>query len=172
VFAAAERPPAERRGQSYWGGPSRLTGKRARSNHRRYDRRHRSYTTFGIGGATQYLPTDRVIDGLDQTALLMNGDTHGRRDYEFIYQGSTLAATIWKQYKRTWGGGGTSASGVSAAFYDLYLDPREETPLLLQLSHFYEPTVDLRTLPFNVLEIIDDMDRLPFDLRTDNDMDQ
>jgi arylsulfatase len=173
------------------------------------------YTTFArIGGATQYLPTDRIIDGLDQTALLMNGDTHGRRDYEFIYQGSTLAATIWKQYKRTWGGGGTSASGISAAFYDLYNDPREETPLLLQLSHFYEPfnrmrtlhelwkkkypdqpagygpaytglsnarpetlalskpTVDLKTLPFNVLEIIEDMDHLPFDPRLEADMDQ
>src|SRR5271155_4630939 len=43
------------------------------------------YTTFArIGGANQYLPTDRIIDGVDQTALLMNGDTHGRRDYEFI----------------------------------------------------------------------------------------
>ena len=31
---------------------------------------------------------------MDQTALLMNGDTHGRRDYEFIYLGPNLAATI------------------------------------------------------------------------------
>jgi arylsulfatase len=173
------------------------------------------YTTFArIGGATQYLPTDRIIDGVDQTALLLNGDTHGRRDYEFIYVGNTLAATIWKQYKYSWGGGGTSASGISASFYDLYNDPREENPLLLQLSHFLEPfkrmrtlhelwkkkypdqpagygpaytglsnarpetlalsqpTVDLKTLPFNVLEVIEDMDRLPFDPRPDNDMDQ
>jgi arylsulfatase len=30
------------------------------------------YTTFArLGGATKYIPTDRIIDGLDQTALLM-----------------------------------------------------------------------------------------------------
>jgi arylsulfatase A-like enzyme len=174
------------------------------------------YATFArVGGATQYLPTDRIIDGLDQTALLLNGDTHGRRDYEFIYVGNTLAATIWKQYKRTWiAGGTTGASGISASFYDLYNDPREESPLLLQLSHFYEPfnrmrtlhelwikkypnqpagygpaytglsnarpetlalskpLVDLKTLPFDVLEIIEDMDRLPFDPRLESDMEQ
>jgi arylsulfatase A-like enzyme len=32
------------------------------------------YTTFArIGGGTKYIPTDRVIDGIDQTALLING---------------------------------------------------------------------------------------------------
>ena len=173
------------------------------------------YTTFArIGGATQHLPTDRIVDGLDQTALRINGDTHGRRDYEFIYLGSTLAATIWKQYKRMWSGAGTSPSGISAAFYDLYNDPREQTGLLLQWSHFCEPfnrmrklhelwtkknpnrpagygppytglsnarpetlalaapPVNLKKLPFNVLEVIEDMDRLPFDPRVEEDMDQ
>jgi len=33
------------------------------------------YTTFAaLGGATAYIPTDRVIDGINQTALLLNGD--------------------------------------------------------------------------------------------------
>jgi hypothetical protein len=76
----------------------------------------------------------------------MNGDTHGRRDYEFIYLGSNLAATIWKQYKRSWAGGGTSASGISAAFYDLYNDPREKTSLLLQMLHFSEPFNRMRAI--------------------------
>ncbi len=105
------------------------------------------YTTFArIGGATQYLPTDRIIDGVDQTALLLNGDTHGRRDYEFIYLGPDLAATIWKQYKRMWSSGEGSASGVSASFYDLYNDPREETPLLIQALLFVEPFNRMRAL--------------------------
>ena len=39
------------------------------------------YTTFArLGGAKKNIPTDRIVDGLDQTALLMNGDTHSRRD--------------------------------------------------------------------------------------------
>ena len=173
------------------------------------------YTTFArIGGATRYLPTDRIIDGVDQTSLLLNGDAHGRRDYEFIYVGPNLAATIWKQYKRRWGSGGEgSASGISAAFYDLYNDPREETPLLIQMLHFSEPfnrmralhelwkkkypdqlpgygpaftglsnarpetlalskpPVDMKKLPFDPLEVIEDMDRLPFDPNADSDAD-
>ena len=104
------------------------------------------YTTFArIGGATQYLPTDRIIDGLDQTALLLNGDTHGRRDYEFIYLGPNMAATIWKQYKRMWGSRPGSESGL-AALYDLYNDPREETPLLIQTALFIEPFNRMRAL--------------------------
>ena len=82
---------------------------------------------------------------MDQTALLLNGDTHGRRDYEFIYLGPNLAATIWKQYKRTWGSRPGSESGL-AAMYDLYNDPREETPLLVQTALFIEPFNRMRAL--------------------------
>ena len=40
------------------------------------------FTTFAtLAGATKYIPTDRIIDGVDQTSLLFNGDTHSRRDY-------------------------------------------------------------------------------------------
>ena len=46
------------------------------------------FTTFArLGKATQYIPRDRVIDGVDQTALFLKGDTHSRRDYVMIYQG-------------------------------------------------------------------------------------
>ncbi len=172
------------------------------------------YTTFArIGGATQYLPTDRIIDGLDQTAMLMNGDTHGRRDYQFIYTGPILAATIWKQYKRMWAATAGSASGAGASFYDLYNDPREATPLLIQAVLWIEPfnrmralhelwkkkypdqpsgagpaytglsnarpetvaiskpLVDLKTLPFDPLEVIEHMNRLPFDPKAMYDID-
>jgi hypothetical protein len=40
------------------------------------------FTKFAhLGGATQYLPTDPIIDGIDQTALFLKGDTFSRRDY-------------------------------------------------------------------------------------------
>jgi len=95
------------------------------------------YTTFArLGGATKYIPTDRVVDGVDQTALLMKGDTYSRRDHVFIYTGPLLGATVKGRYKRHWiGAGEAAASGAAAAFYDLYQDPREETPQFVPLIH-------------------------------------
>jgi arylsulfatase A-like enzyme len=86
-----------------------------------------------LAGATPYVPDDRVIDGLDQTALLLNGDKHGRRDYVFIYAGETLGATVKGRYERHWVAGEGAGTGTAAAFYDLILDPREASPLLVPL---------------------------------------
>jgi arylsulfatase len=99
------------------------------------------YTTFArLAGATDRLPTDRVIDGVDQTALLLNGEGHSRRDYVFIYTGNVLGATVKKQYKQHWvSSDPTATSGIGAAYFDLYNDPREATPLLINLLHFKEP---------------------------------
>ena len=75
----------------------------------------------GIGGATQYIPTDRVIDGIDQTALLINGDGHSRRDYVHIYAGPNH--TVKQQFKRHLM---SSRPGlVGKSFFDLYKDTRE-----------------------------------------------
>ena len=95
------------------------------------------YTTFArLGGALQYIPTDRVVDGLDQTALFLNGDTHGRRDYVFIYAGHEIDATVKGRYKRHWiGAGEGAASGLPVAYFDLYQDPREDNPQLVPLIH-------------------------------------
>ena len=95
------------------------------------------YTTFArLGNATRHIPRDRVVDGLDQTALLMKGDTFSRRDYVFIYAGHQLGATVKGRYKRHWiGAGDVAASGMPEAYYDLYMDPREENPQLVPLIH-------------------------------------
>ena len=95
------------------------------------------YTTFArLAGAAQHIPTDRVIDGIDQTALLLNGDSHSRRDYVFIYTGHELGATVKGRYKRHWlGGGEVAASGMPEAYFDLYSDTREENPILIPLIH-------------------------------------
>jgi arylsulfatase len=95
------------------------------------------FSTFArLGGAVQYIPTDRVIDGIDQTSILLNGDTHGRRDYVYVYQGHALAAIVKGRYKRhliSDDPGG--ATGIGADFYDLYQDPREDNPHLVPLIH-------------------------------------
>jgi len=95
------------------------------------------YTTFArLAGATEHIPTDRIVDGLDQTALLLKGDTNGRRDYIFIYTGHEIAATVKGRYKRHWiGAGDAAAAGTPEAYYDLYMDPREESPQLVPLIH-------------------------------------
>ncbi|MEP2532019.1 sulfatase-like hydrolase/transferase [Shimia sp.] len=61
------------------------------------------FTTFArLGGAMVGTPTDRVIDGIDQTSLFMNGDGYSRRDYVMIYQGPVLAAGVKGRFKRDW----------------------------------------------------------------------
>jgi arylsulfatase len=95
------------------------------------------FTTFAsLAGATEYIPTDRIIDGLDQKALFLNGDTHGRRDYVFIYQGHDLAAVVKGRYKRhIISADAHSVPGVSADFFDLMQDPREVSPHFVPLIH-------------------------------------
>lgn len=98
------------------------------------------FTTFArIGGALNAVPTDRIIDGQDQTALLLNGDTHGRRDYVFIYQGPNLGASVKGQIKKHWiSSDPGAASGIGAAYYDLLNDTRETNPMLVNMLHFNE----------------------------------
>ncbi|WP_018969886.1 sulfatase-like hydrolase/transferase [Rubritalea marina] len=87
------------------------------------------YTTFAhIGNAKQYIPRDRVIDGLDQTALFLEGEGKGRRDYAFIYSGNTLRSIVKQKYKLELPEPGQP--GVAAKIYDLQRDPREESPML------------------------------------------
>lgn len=97
------------------------------------------YTTFArIGGAKENIPTDRIIDGIDQTSLLLNGDSNSRRDYVFIYTGPILAAMVKGRYKRHLIGDQLGLSGAS--LYDLYTDPREVNgklvPMLPALGMF------------------------------------
>jgi arylsulfatase len=67
-----------------------------------------------------------VIDGVDQSALLLMGDGHSRRDYYHVYTGPELAASIKQQFKRVWVGDRPGL--VGDAFHDLYKDPREVEP--------------------------------------------
>ena len=100
------------------------------------------FTTFArLAGATKYIPRDRIIDGVDQTDLLLNGDTHSHRDHVFIYAGPQLGATVKGNFKRHWISSDPvgEASGIPAAFYFLPADPRERVPLMLQLIHLKRP---------------------------------
>ena len=86
------------------------------------------FTTFArLANASENIPTDRIIDGLDQSALFLNGDTHGRRDYAFIYEGSKLKSVVKNKYKMHLAPPGENPI-LFSKFFDLYRDPREDRP--------------------------------------------
>jgi arylsulfatase len=87
------------------------------------------FTTFArLAQATEYIPRDRVIDGIDQTALLLNGEHHGRRDYVYIYENEVLRSIVKQEFKMHMPLPGVP--GATAPAYNLYRDPREEHPLI------------------------------------------
>lgn len=87
------------------------------------------YTTFArLGNATDGIPRDRVIDGIDQTGVLLLGETHGRRDYLHIYEGTELKSVVKNKYKMHVAPPGSNPI-LSAQFFDLYRDPRESRPM-------------------------------------------
>lgn len=92
------------------------------------------YTTFArLGGAMDGIPRDRVVDGVDQTSLFLNGDGFSRRDYVMIYQGPNMAAAVKGRFKRDWK---NATPGLSKnEFYDLYTDPRERTGEMIEMFH-------------------------------------
>jgi arylsulfatase len=86
------------------------------------------FTTFArLADAMDQVPTDRIIDGLDQSGVLLLGETHGRRDYVHIYEGPALRSVVKNKYKMHLPAPGENPIG--AAIFDLYRDSREERPL-------------------------------------------
>lgn len=86
------------------------------------------FTTLArIAGGMEHLPTDRVIDGVDQTAMMLLGEGKGRRDHLFIYQSNTLAAVVKEHYKLNLAAAGSNL--VVAPFFDLLRDPGEKYPV-------------------------------------------
>ncbi len=84
------------------------------------------YTSFArLGNAVDGIPRDRVIDGVDQTGVLLLGETHGRRDYVFVYEGDALKSVVKNKYKMHLAPPGQNPI-LSAQFFDLTRDPREE----------------------------------------------
>ena len=101
------------------------------------------FTSFArVAQATKYIPTDRIIDGVDQLPLLLMGEGKGRRDYIHVYDGPKLAATIKEQYKVKWPSPGAAAWTMK--IFDLYRDPRELIPVKIQTMWSVESFIDMR----------------------------
>ncbi len=86
------------------------------------------FTTFArLADATDGVPRDRVIDGVDQSGVLLLGETHGRRDYVHIYEGPVLKSIVKNKYKMHLPPPGSNP--IAAHIFDLYRDPRELRPI-------------------------------------------
>jgi len=86
------------------------------------------YTSFArLANAKKHIPTDRIIDGVDQSGVLLLGETHGRRDYVFVYEETRLKSVVKNKYKMHLPPPGANPI-LTAEFYDLYRDPRESRP--------------------------------------------
>ncbi len=56
-------------------------------------------TAARVAGVEDHIPSDRVIDGIDQLPLLLNGEGKGRRNYVFHYSGNDLKAIRMEDHK-------------------------------------------------------------------------
>ncbi len=83
------------------------------------------FTTLAtIAQADEYIPRDRVIDGLNQTSLFLNGEGFGRRDYVYIYENEVLRSVVKQELKMHVPAPGVP--GAAAPVYNVLRDPREQ----------------------------------------------
>ncbi len=87
-------------------------------------------TAAHLADATDKIPGDRITDGVDQTALFLLGEGHGRRNMMFHYSGGTLGAIRYEDFKvhikKAHGG----LPGMD--FYNVKRDPGEKYGALYQ----------------------------------------
>ena len=83
-------------------------------------------TIIRLAGGMDEIPTDRVIDGIDQSGLLLLGEGKGRRDFIFHYNRDSLEAVRKDQIKLN-----LKPRNPGFHFYEvynLYHDPAERFP--------------------------------------------
>lgn len=86
------------------------------------------FTTMArFANAMDGIPRDRIIDGVDQSGILVLGESHGRRDYVHIYEGPVLKSVVKRNYKMHLPAPGDNPIG--APLFDLYRDSREARPI-------------------------------------------
>ena len=81
-------------------------------------------TAARLGGALGNIPNDRITDGVDQTALLLLGEGHGRRNMMFHYSGGVLGAIRYEDFKVHIKKGHGGLPGMD--FYNVMRDPGEK----------------------------------------------
>jgi arylsulfatase len=96
-------------------------------------------TIANLAGALDRIPGDRVIDGVDQSGLLLLGEGHGRRDYVFHYNRENLEAVRKDQVKLN-----LKPRNPDFHFYEvynIYHDPAERFPNEIQNGAWAGPGI-------------------------------
>ncbi len=91
-------------------------------------------TAASIAGVKSDIPSDRVTDGVDQSALLLLGEGKSRRDYIFHYDKGKLEAVRKDQLKFF-----TKPEKPHHNCYNLYHDPGERYPDLARYCLWAAP---------------------------------
>ncbi len=81
-------------------------------------------TAARLGGAMDNIPNDRITDGVDQTALLLNGEGHGRRNFMAHYSADVLGALRYENFKIHIKAAHGGLPGMD--FYNIRRDPGEK----------------------------------------------
>ena len=111
------------------------------------------FTTLArIGGVMDKIPTDRVTDGIDQTAFLLMGEDHSRRDYMFHYSGTDIGAVRFGKLKMHFYGmqGGLPKFDM----YNILRDPREEIGSKIGIYPYLHTPVPFSQLVQSHLELM------------------
>ena len=87
-------------------------------------------TAARLAGATDKIPSDRITDGVDQTALFLLGEDHGRRNMMFHYSGGTLGAIRYEDFKVHLKGQKGGLPDMD--FYNVKRDPGEKFGAMYQ----------------------------------------
>ncbi len=100
-------------------------------------------TAVNIAGVIDEIPDDRVIDGIDQTTLLLNGEGYGRRFYMFHYEGQKLGAIRinrkMKAILHEFTGGGVPQIDI----YNVLRDPGEKFGEVFPHMWIFAPMQDM-----------------------------
>lgn len=98
-------------------------------------------TSLTLAGAADKIPTDRYIDGIDQTSFLLTDDGRSMREKVYIWAQSSLMAMRMYEYKIhlkvveakaqwLWTDMSTITDvGLAPWLFNLYIDPKEEYPV-------------------------------------------
>ena len=109
-------------------------------------------TALALAGAPDTLPTDRYIDGVDQTSFLLAPDGLSNRKYHYYWLTQTFSALRCGEYKMVLsaesdnstdaaGPGGFTGTLERFAYprlYNLYLDPKEQHNYLTRKLAYVE----------------------------------
>lgn len=89
-------------------------------------------TLARLAGGT--VPTDRVIDGVDQTDFLLGKQVKSNREGLVVYVGQDIHGVKWRDWKMMFKemdiGDGPIRELSVPRFYNLLIDPKEEHPAM------------------------------------------